>query len=109
MLFFKRILTAAVLFVVLFIGFYIGALMVGGGIAGVMATKNIDHSQTTNFQEGYNTGYEVGHKAGAEFGKKYGSVILLGSFGVSAVLSLALPFCGAFPWCRDRAVPPPLN
>ena len=102
MLFVKRLVTSAILFVVLWVTFFIGTLAIMGGVIGARAARN---ANATDFQ----SGYEAGQVAGQEVGRKYGRVILLGSTGAAAVVSLGLSFSGLFPWCRRKvAVPSPV-
>ncbi|CAN5432135.1 hypothetical protein BH09VER1_BH09VER1_30710 [soil metagenome] len=95
MLFLKRLLTAGVFFVVLFVICLISGLMVLGGIAGAKAAPG---SGAKDFQ----SGYAVGQKAGAEIGRKYGRVLTVGAAGTAAAASLAISFSGLLPWCRRK-------
>jgi len=105
MLFLKRILTALVLFVVMTFVLFMAGMMIGGAVAGAMATNAEGPPPPgMSIQDSYNHGYQLGRRAGLEFGRKYGRFVLLGCVGVSAAGSLALCFGGAFPWCRRREV-----
>lgn len=105
MLFLKRILTSLVLFVVMAIALSTVGLIIGGAVAGAMATNAEGPPPPgMSIQDSYNRGYALGRQAGLEFGRKYGRILILGCVGVSAAGSLALCFGGAFPWCRRREV-----
>ena len=98
MLFLKRSLTALILFFLIAVALFLGTSMIMGGIVGARAAA-----------EQHVTGadaYAVGQAAGRRVGRQYGALILLSSVGVSAALSCALAFGGAFPWCRAEAPPP---
>ena len=100
MLFLKRAVTALVLFCILAVVFNVLTSGIMGGIAGARAVT-----------EQHITGpdaFAVGKLAGLEVHRTYGALILLCSAGVSAVVSCALAFGGAFPWCRQPLPPPPL-
>ena len=100
MLFFKRFVTAAILFCILAVALFLVASAVLGGIAGAQAVTG-QHATGAD-------AYRLGQAAGQEIGRKYGTLILLCSVGISAALSCALSFGGAFPWCRPTYAPPPL-
>jgi hypothetical protein len=100
MLLIKRLVTALLLSATLFLFFYLGAMVVGGGIAGASAAWAQD-------TRGFDRGGAVGEKAGLEFAARYGRLALVGSAGAAVIVGAALSFSGIFPWCR-RVVPPPL-
>lgn len=102
MLFLKRLLTSFILFIVLSVVFFIGALAVVGAVAGARA--GVGNPAVKDFA----SGYAVGHAAGYEIGKRYGGLIRLGTLGTSALTSLAISFSGILPWCRKQPQPPPL-
>jgi quinol-cytochrome oxidoreductase complex cytochrome b subunit len=95
----KRLVTAMVLFVFLFVFVYFGICIVGAGLNGAYV-----HAGNANPQEAY----ETGHRAGAYFVRHNLRMILLSSFLISLVASIALSFSGILPWCRKPAQPPPL-
>jgi hypothetical protein len=97
MLLFKRLVTAGVLFVVLFVIWALGALVIGGAFVGAQAGAN--NPKVKDFD----AGYEAGHRAGIEFGRRYGPLIFFGAFGTSLVTSFAISFSGMLPWCRRKA------
>jgi hypothetical protein len=63
---------------------YLGSLIVGGGIAGVIASTGAHHAGTT-FGEGYAAGRVIGEQAGLAFAEAWRGVIFLGSIVVAAV------------------------
>ena len=99
MLFLKRTLTALVLFFIIAVALFLGTCLILGGIVGARAAA-AQHVTGAD-------AYTVGQAAGQQAGRKYGALILLSSVGVSAALSCALAFGGAFPWCRPPPPPPP--
>src|ERR1017187_7868557 len=102
MLLLKRLGTAFILFLVLFVILFIGSLAVGGGIAGARAGRG--YSGTKDFQ----SGFEVGQQAGADFARKYRGIICFGALGISSLASLTVSFSGIVPWCRRDSQPPKL-
>jgi hypothetical protein len=102
MLLLKRLITSVVLFLVLSIIFFTGALAVAGAVVGAQAGVGNPAAQD------FASGYALGHAAGYEVGKRYGGVILRGSLATSALASIAISFSGILPWCRKRSQPPPL-
>jgi hypothetical protein len=92
-----RIATSIVLFVFFFVVVYFAIIIVGAAINGAMAgASDPDHAA------------EAGRQAGVNFVRHYLPMILLGSFVISLVSSLALSFSGILPWCRKPTQPPPL-
>jgi hypothetical protein len=82
-----------VLFTVLwFFAIYIGALGVGGGVAGVLTKPASD--QPPSISEGY----ARGQAAGREFGQRFGGIILLGALAAS----IAGGAMGILPGTRRR-------
>ncbi len=96
MLFLKRLLTAAVFFVILFVVFFLAGAGIMGGIAGAKVAQT---SGSTDFQSGYN----AGRKAGEEAGRRYGFLIFFGAAGTAGMASLGISFSGLLPWCRRPA------
>jgi hypothetical protein len=94
-----RLVTAMVLFVFFFVVVYFGICIVGGAFSGAFAGAG-----NTNPQDAY----ETGRQAGANFVRHNLKTILLSSFLISFVGSIALSFSGILPWCRKPAGPPPL-
>lgn len=101
MLFIKRLLTALVLFGMLFLITFVGAMAVGGGIAGAKASQGLD---TNN--HGFRQGYELGVQAGLKFRHDYKQTIGLIALGVSSVGALWLTFGGKLSWCQEPPPPP---
>jgi len=97
MTFLKRAATAMVLFFFFFVVIYLGICAVGGGVAGARAGS-------TNPQESF----ERGRQAGERFVQQNLGTILISSFGISVVASIALSFSGLLPWCRKPVAPPAL-
>jgi hypothetical protein len=97
MLFVRRILTTVVLLVVLKIFFVFAGLVVLGGIAGAKAAAD-QPQQAHDFQSGFQTGVVVGQR----MREQYLPTIQLYSWLGAGVLSIVLPFSGAFPWCRPK-------
>ncbi|MEJ0089863.1 MAG: hypothetical protein WDM80_08985 [Limisphaerales bacterium] len=95
----KRMATSIVLFVFFFVVMYFGICIVGGAISGAMAGAGAQNAQE---------GYDVGRQAGEDFVRHHIGAILLGSFAISFLSSLALSFSGILPWCRKPSQPPPL-
>jgi len=95
----KRIATSIVLFVFFFVVVYFAICIVGGAINGAVAGAGSHSAQD---------GYEAGRQAGASFVRHNLPAILLISFAISLVSSLALSFSGILPWCRKPLQPPPL-
>jgi predicted phage tail protein len=89
--------------IVWFFVFWLGAGMVGGGIAGVLAQAHTSQpvSAAPTFSEGYSRGYDVGKVAGREFGRRYGALILGGALVVSIVGTAT----GFLPGTRRKATP----
>ena len=79
-----------------------GALGVGGAIAGVRAGN--ENAEAKDFQSGYKVGYQVG----VAFRRRYGGTRFLGALGISGVVSIALALSGMLPWCRSVPRPPEL-
>jgi hypothetical protein len=100
MLLIKRLVTALLLSGTLFLFFYLGAMVVGGGVAGARAAWE-------QRIEDFDPGRAVGEDAGLKFAARYGRVALAGSAGAAVIVGAALSFSGIFPWCR-QVVPPPL-
>lgn len=100
MLFLKRLVTTLTLFVVFFVTFWIGAIVIVSGTAGARAAKN---------QEGRD--YASDYAAGAEAQRKYGHVIFLSTISLAAVSALGLTFSGVLSWTRKKpeAAPPPIG
>jgi hypothetical protein len=73
----KRVLFTVLWFVVL----YIGALAIGGGVAGALAQSQVPAGpdQNPNFSQAY----AKGHDAGREFGRRFSGIILLGALAAS--------------------------
>jgi hypothetical protein len=92
-----RIITSIVLFVFLFVVLYFAICIVGGAINGAMAGASNSNPQDA---------MESGRQAGANFVTHNIRAILLSSFMISFVSSLALSFSGIFPWCRKPSQPP---
>jgi len=92
----KRLATAAVFFLPMFLFFYFGICMAGGMVAG--ARIALDHPGATN-------SVAQGGEAGREFVRNNLGMIVLGAFALSSAGSLALTFSGLFPWCGKPQVP----
>jgi hypothetical protein len=90
-----RFVTGVVLFAVLFVVFYIGSLVVGGGMAGV-------HLAAESGAQTYQGGYDIGREAGEKFAAAHGRTILMFSFIGSFVVAFGSAFSNFFPWCRSR-------
>ena len=101
MLFIKRLLTAVVLFGMLFMITYVGTMAVGGGMAGAKATNGLDTNNTR-----FNQGYQVGVQAGLKFRQEYGQTIGLIALAVSSLGALWLSFGGVLSWCQEPPAPP---
>jgi hypothetical protein len=95
MIMLKRLATAAVFFLPMFLFFYFGICMAGGMVAGMRIA--LDHPGATNLAA-------QGGQAGREFVRNNLGMILLGAFVLSSAGSLALAFSGLFPWCRKPQV-----
>jgi len=95
----KRIATSIVLFVFFFVVVYFAICIVGGAINGAVAGAGSHSAQD---------GYDAGRQAGASFVRHNLPAILLISFAISLVSSLALSFSGILPWCKKPRQPPPL-
>ena len=93
MLFFKRIITAFISFLVLSIVFYFGALVIGGSIAGGIAGYKAPENAA-----------QAGQETGEEFRNKYAGVIAISSVGLSVISAgiLTFAFGGIIPWCRQK-------
>jgi hypothetical protein len=92
MLWFKRLATGCVTWPILFVVFWVGSLLVGGGIVGGIAgAKNPENAP------------QAGAEAGREFGEKYGIVITIGAFALS--LAGAVGVCALVPWCKREELP----
>jgi|GEM_PF-1930306 len=76
-------------FVLYFLVFYFGSLLVGGAIVGGMAGAEASNMATAQ---------EAGRIAGEEFSQKYGNYILIGALAVSGLGSLF----GWLPFTRHR-------
>lgn len=89
--------------IVWFLVFWLGAGMVGGGIAGVLAQVHNSPSTAAaqTFSEGYSRGYDVGRVAGREFGRRYGALIL----GGAIVISILGTATGVLPGTGRKALP----
>jgi hypothetical protein len=87
----KRLATAALFFLPMFVFFYFAICMGGGMWAGMRVA--LDHPGGTNLAA-------QGGEAGREFVRHNLSLIVLGAFGLSSLGSLGLAFSGIFPWCR---------
>jgi len=97
MILLKRILTSIVLFVFLFVVLYFGFSIVGGFMAGFMAGASNPNPPD---------GAGPGAQAGADFVNHHLRAIVLSSFGISLVSSLALSFSGILSWCKKPSQPP---
>ena len=84
----RRILFGALWFVVI----ALGALLVGGAIAGGAALAE-NPSSGSGFREGFEDGSQVGAEAGSEFRARYRWPI----FAVSAILAAAGTAAGFLP------------
>jgi hypothetical protein len=65
-----------------FIGLWIGTLVLGGGVAGMLALRTIPPAPA-GFASGFDRGFVAGQAAGQDFGLRYGGVILLGALVIS--------------------------
>ena len=92
----KRTLTGCILFPFCFLVIYLGTMMFGGAISGVIAKSK--HPEVHDFE----SGYKVGYQAGVEFRKTFGTYILLGALGISAAIAIGIPCSRALPWCREE-------
>jgi hypothetical protein len=97
MLLLKRLLTAFVLFVLLFATLYLGFCIVGGAVAGGVASVG----QTDPTQAA-----ALGRQAGAKFVQDNLAMISLTSLGVAALISGVISFSGILPWCKKSTLPP---
>jgi hypothetical protein len=95
----KRIATSIVLFVFFFVVVYFAICMVGGAISGAEAGAG---------NPNVHDAMEAGGQAGANFVRHHIGVILISSFVISLVSSLALSFSGILPWCKKPSQPPQL-
>lgn len=91
MLLFKRLATAAVVFVLLFCLLFFTTLVVAGGIVASKAVKDNPDAQNKT---------EIARQAGEEFGTKYGLPIGFGALVIASAAAFALAFSGLLPWCR---------
>jgi len=94
-----RIATAIVLFVFFFVVVYFGICIIGAMINGAIVGVN---------QTNAHDSFEAGRQVGADFVRHNIRAILLSSFLISLVTSVALSFSGILPWCRKSPKPPPL-
>jgi hypothetical protein len=93
----KRLLTAMVLFIPLFIFFYFVICAVGGGIAGGrVAAENPNASDLSSRSR----------QAGADFVRNNLPMIAISALGLSLAGSAAISFTGLLPWCRKPNPPP---
>jgi hypothetical protein len=99
MLLLKRIITAMVLFVFLFVVMYLGICILGGAVSGAISGAGMTNQQDAS---------EAGRQAGANFVRNNLKAIVLWSFVLSVVGSLSLSFSGILPWCKKSSEPPPL-
>ncbi len=99
-MFFTRLTTAAVLFVVLFCIFYFGGGMFLGAEVGMkMAEKN---KQCLASDAGFaRLKQEVKQEADKEVAADIGTIALV-AVVLSGLFSLGLTFGGALPWCRKN-------
>ncbi|KAF0178157.1 MAG: hypothetical protein FD161_2094 [Limisphaerales bacterium] len=97
MLLFKRLVTTAVVFALLFCLLFVGALAVGGII---VSSRAIAKDPATKNR------VEIAEKAGEEFGDKYGDTIGIGALVIAFPAALALAFSGTLPWCRKKPLLP---
>jgi hypothetical protein len=104
MLLLKRLITVSFLIPVLTVLLYFVGMVVGGGIAGGVATAK----DPEVVGGGYETGEKVGEAAGRRFIERYFEEVLLGAGIVSMLISAGLSCTGVFPWCRRPAPPPDL-
>jgi hypothetical protein len=93
----KRIATFIVLFVFFFVVVYFAICMVGGAVNGAISGTGNPNTHDA---------YEAGKQAGVDFVRHNIRAILLSSFVISFVSSLALSFSGVLPWCRKPSQPP---
>ena len=96
MLLLKRIITAMVLFVFLFVVVYLGICVLGAAFSGAMSGAGMTNQQDA---------YEAGRQAGANFVRHNIRAIVLWSFVLSLVGSLGLSFSGILPWCKKPSEP----
>jgi len=75
----KKVLMGVVWFVV----FWMGAMMIGGGIVGGMAGAKANTDSSSSVSEAYDKGKVAGAQAGAEFGRKYGAIIFIAALALS--------------------------
>ena len=89
MLLAKRIITACVSFILLFVIFYFAFCVIGGMISGAIAgVQNPENA------------VQAGEQAGALFVQKNIVFILLSSLILSLATSSWLSFFGVLPWCK---------
>ena len=99
MLLLKRIITAMVLFVFLFVVVYLGICILGAAVSGAISGAGMTNQHDA---------YEAGRQAGANFVRHNLKAIVLWSFVISLVGSLSLSFSGILPWCKKSSESPPL-
>ena len=86
--FFRRFAMGCVWFVI----FWFGLSVVGGGIAGGLASRDLARSPGTA-QEHFDRGFQIGQAAGAEFHRRFGRTVLV----VAIVLSVSGTITGVLP------------
>ena len=92
-----RLATAFGIFVVLFCVLFAGCFFLGAGIAGARAGTQPNQTREESRL--------AARLAGRDFARHDALWIFLGSFGFSAIVSMALSFTGILPWCRKPEPP----
>ena len=101
-MFFKRILTAVVSFVLLFCFFYLGSSMLIGMEIGVETTIDAEHAHDNKIDI-EKVKAEAKQKARAKVESNIGTIAVTAAL-LAALCSIPLSFCGVLPWCRRQKV-----
>jgi hypothetical protein len=87
-----RIITAGVLFAFLFLVMYFGICIEGGAMSGMLSGIQHPHAADP---------FQAGQRVGGNFVRHNLPAIVLSSFIISLVSSVAISVSGILPWCRE--------